>query len=412
MNSTLKKCFIVLAGLLVFGMAIHAQTPSARYEITAPPEAAQAYSAEMEQRFDAYNAVFRFDPDVLASPFRVRIFTDKNEYDSYVESRLGRTQEGAVYLHYSDREKRELVIHRGSDEEKNALNHQAFIQFIRAFVPNPPEWIRDGFAAYFSALTFDEATKTLVFKENLSWLETAKRDALQPEAILLAGVAGGVDGAADSADGTPGAAGAVDDADDGAGGLSAVSRTASSWALVSFFMADTNSGYYRALTDSFMLLDPAAGAGDNAAAIHKRIVLFNSVEGLTNDYNEFLAGKTTFAELVEEGQKQYRAKNYAAAGDFFRAASDRKSNDYIPWYYLGLIAYAEKKFSEAEAFYKTALDGTAGQNAAAATVQYARGVNAAAEGKKAEAAAFLREAAALDSARFKAKCDELLGKLE
>ena len=375
MISTMKKILIAFAIIVIPGMVLSAQLRSAHYEVIAPGGSADLYSAEMEQRFAAYNRVFCFDPALLPSPLRVRVFAARGDYDNYVTSKLGETRPGAVYLHYRDPANRELVILQGSEEEGRLVPHQAFIQFLRAFIPDPPVWIREGFAVYFSTLTFDRTRRTMSFEENLAWLETVKRLNVNPQTVLLAETA-------------------------------LPNMQALSWSFVSFYMADRNSAYYRALTDSFTALSSAAAASENTQAVHRRLVLFNSIADLTRDYTAYISGKRTFTELVEEGQRAYTARNFTAAGEFFRRAIEQRSSHYAPYYYLGLIAYEDKKYSEAEEFYQTALN----HGAERALIQYSRGVNAAAAGNRAEAIGFLQEAAA--SERYRDRANDLIQKLQ
>ena len=374
------KTLFFCALLLSLGTVLGAQIKTAHYEIIIPDGSNDVYAAEMEQRFTEYNRVFHFDPALLSSPLKVRVFTDKNEYDNYVVAALGNLRPGAVYLHYKNPASRELVIHRGSAETETLVPHQAFIQFLRSFIADPPPWLREGFAVYFNTLKFDRAKGVLVYEENLSWLETAKRGSFSPGIVLQSGVA-------------------------------FPNIQAFSWAMVSFFLADKSSEYYRSLTDSFTALSPNASAEENAQAMYRRLVLFNSIAELTRDYSAYIANKKTFTELVEEGQKAYGAKNYAAAEESFHKAIKLRNSHYAPYYYLGLLAYERKNYNGAETFYKTALDA-ATPGTERAMIQYARGVNAAAAGKKAEAITFLEEAANIDSAKYKVRSDDLIRKLQ
>ena len=371
------QCLFFFAALLSLGTALSAQVKTAHYEIIIPAGSSDVYSAEMELRFTEFNKVFRFNPALLDSPLKVRVFTDKGEYDSYITTALGSARPGAVYLHYRNPASRELVIHRESAEEGSLVPHQAFIQFLRAFIPDPPPWLREGFAAYFNTLKFDRAKGTLAYEENLSWLETAKRSSFNPESVLQSGV-------------------------------SFPNIQAFSWAMVSFFMTNKTSDYYRSLTDSLMVLSPGASAEENARLMYNRLVLFNPIAEMTKDYNTYIGAKKTFVELVEDGQRAYGAKNYSSAEELFHKAAELRNTHYAPYYYLGLLAYEDKKYNNAEEFYKTAL-GYGGERA---MIQYARGVNAAAAGKKAEAIVFLEEAATADSARYRARSDDLIKKLQ
>jgi len=88
MERTVKQLFFFVV-LLSMAIALSAQIRTAHYEIIVPEGTGDVYSSEMEQRFTEYNKVFRFDSSLLASPLKVRVFTDKNEYDSYVVSLVG-----------------------------------------------------------------------------------------------------------------------------------------------------------------------------------------------------------------------------------------------------------------------------------------------------------------------------------
>ncbi|MDR2471387.1 MAG: tetratricopeptide repeat protein [Treponema sp.] len=383
----MKKFCLTALLIPALGVLLSAQLRSAHYEIIVPAGSADgpAYQAEMEQRFSRYSDVFRFDPALLPAPLRVRVFTSQGEYDAYVTGKLGGPRPGAVYLHYNNPAGRELVIHRGSPGEGAIVPHQAFIQYLRAFVPNPPSWLREGFAVYFTTLVWDRdrgtpgSQGTLAYEENLIWLETVKRQAINPETVFLAD----------------------------RGDASLPQMQALSWSLVSFLMADPGGPYHRSLTDGLMVLKNTAGAEENARAFYNRLSLFSPPADFIRDYNAYIAGKKTFVELVEEGQRAYGAKNLSEAEALFRRALEMKSGHHAPCYYLGLVAYENKNYTGAETFYKTALD----LGAERGLVQYARGVNAAASGKTAEAVAFLEEAAAADSAKYKARCDDLIKKL-
>jgi tetratricopeptide (TPR) repeat protein len=346
---------------------------------------------ELELRFEVYNRLFGFDAAALDAPLRVRAFRDKADYDAYILDRLGKTVNGAIYLHYNQKDRRELVIHRGSPEEAAALPYQAFVQFLRAFVANPPAWIRDGFAVFFSSLRYDPETDKLDYTENLTWLKAVKNlgdKAPSLESVLLA-----------DSRGIP----------DHFQGLA--------WSVVSFFLNSgelnsdkLNNGedlYSRTLTEIFMTLDPAASAQVNAEAVMRRIDIRTDAETLRRDYLSYLAARKTFAELLKEGQAAYARKDPAAA-IIFREAENLNPAHYAPCYYLGLLAYEGKEYGEAEQYYRAALQ----YGADPALVNFARGLNAAMAGLKTEAAAFLEDAAKASPTRYRRRVDDMLVKLK
>ncbi|MDR2629871.1 MAG: hypothetical protein LBC60_03000 [Spirochaetaceae bacterium] len=342
---------------------------------------ADTLARELEQRFNEYNRLFHFDKQKLKNPLVVRAFENRETYNAYVSFRLGKTREGAVYLHYNQPEKRELVILRDSAGESWMLAHQAFIQFFRAFIPSPPAWMQEGFAIYFNTLGFDRTTEKLTYEENLSWLDEIKHlgSSIPPlEAIFLADTRG---------------------IPENFQGLS--------WALVSFLLNSGNPDHFRSLIESFILLSDSAPAALNAESVMKRITLWTDSSTLQKDYQKYLADRKTFGELLEEGQKAYGLKDYIGAELSFLKAIDQRPSHYAPYYYLGLLAYEEKKYELAEGYYRSALQYGADE----ALLQYARGLNAAALGRNAEAIEYLQEAARLSPPRYKERVEHLIFRL-
>jgi tetratricopeptide (TPR) repeat protein len=360
---------------------------------------AAALVKEMELRLGVYNRLFHFDPAAITDALHVRSFGDKETYDEYVLARLGEIPEGAVYIHYSQPERRELIIHRGSYWEKSLMAHQAFIQYLHAFIPNPPRWIRDGFAIYFSTLEMDEDSGTLQFEENLAWLDTVK--ALGPQApdipsVLLADSSAQADAYA---------------AAQAEGGTAVPIETgvfqSTAWALVSFFLNSKNDDYFRALAEMFMVLSPVASAEENARAAMKRLTLWTDTETLTEDYRNYLRSRKTFTGLITAGQEAYAVKDRLTAEMYFIEALDQRTNHFVPYYYLGLLAFEDNDHERAESLYHSALQYGADEP----LVRYALGLNAASAGKTAEAIRWLEQAVQADPVRYKEKAGRIISQL-
>ncbi|MDR2478698.1 MAG: tetratricopeptide repeat protein [Treponema sp.] len=376
-----KLCICLFAAAAVFASAQTADPPvpalrTEHFEVSGDTGTEDRIAREMEYRFELYNQMFRFDPQTADLPLRVRVFGKQGDYDGYVISRLGEPRPGAVYLHYAGAGRRELVINSGSADEVRALSYQAFIQYLRAFIPNPPAWIREGFAVFFSTLAFDE-TGEPAYEENLAWLDTVKgmKDLPAPGAVMMADVLG---------------------MPNDFQGLA--------WSVVSFFLNYEKRDYLRTLTDSFMLLSGTQSAAENAEAVMKRIFLWNNMDDLTAGYLEYLASRKSFSELVAEGQQTYSQGKRDEAKRAFTAARDQNPSHYAPCYYLGLLAYDSGEHDAAEQHYRSAL----GLGADEALVLYALGLNAAAAGRYGEARDFLRQAAAAAPARYKQKAESLI----
>jgi hypothetical protein len=379
-----KLTYVIAALILPFSLSaqISGETTvrTAHYEVVSDMGDGETLAEEMENRFTVYNRLFRFDPSTAALPLRVRAFRSKETYDAYVASRLGTSRSGAVYLHYNQNERRELVINRGSADEWHNLPYQAFVQFIRSFIPFPPSWIREGFAIYFSTVGFSESG-TVSYEENLSWLETVKalgENAPGLEAVFRADERGIPE-----------------------------NFQCVSWAVVSFFLNSGRDDYFRSLTDSFMVLSGAKTAAENADTVLKRITLWNSLEDIEKEYRSYIASRKTFAELLDEGQKAYAARDPEMAELSFIFAMNQKPGHHAPYYYLGLLAYESGNYEEAEEYYLLSLQHGADQ----ALVSYARGINAASAGKNREAIAFLEQAASAAPARYRERAESLIARL-
>ena len=373
------------------------------YSITADAYAGASVSLlliEMESRFDVYNTLFRFDPSLLPSPLKVRVFGNKEAYDQYVTEHLGFTRAGAVYLHYSQAERRELVIHREATllTEAPMLAHQAFIQYLRAFIPNPPSWMLEGFAIYFSTLNFDPPL-ALLYEENLLWLESVKKLGNRlpsPEALFLADISG-------FPSGIP--SGYSPEARTGPSAEIPEDFQISSWALVSFLL---NSGldYFRTLTESFMLLSPTADAAENSLVVMNRFSRWNGFN-IDVDFKSYLESRRTYRELMDDGLGAYSIGDMMNAEFSFMAAKEQHPAEFAPYYYLGLLSYEGKDYETAEQYYLASLERGADE----ALISYALGINAAAAGRFREAAGFLEKAATLDPARYLIRANDLIRKM-
>jgi hypothetical protein len=381
-------CIFILMGLcmsMIFAQTANVNTVThGYYEVTSDMGAADAslLAREMNLMFETFIELFRFDTKNIPGSFKVTAFASQETYNNYVFSKLNRIREGAIYLHYTNPERRELIVHRVNGVSPKILAHQAFIQFIRGFVPNPPSWMRDGFAIYFSNLTYDKAKDVMNYEENLAWLETVKSwgtNAPSIESILMADI-----------NGIPN------------------NFQPASWALVSFLMNNDHEEYRRLLFESFMMLSPKASASENTLAIMQRISSWANTENLQQDYETYFAARKTFAGYIEEGRLAYDAKNSVTAEKCFLEALKMRPDHYAPYYYLGLLAYEAKNYAAAEKYYRSALQYGADQ----ALLQYAMGLNALSANRPVDARIFLRQAAALSPERYSARAEELLRRIE
>lgn len=380
---------LALVGALAFGQeaSVAASLGTGdRYEVYSERGAddAKTIAAALDVYYGLFDAVFHFDGNWSGRKLRVRMTADKDSFDSYLQGALGSTRDDVVYLHYSRPERCELVLFpKDGGVFDRSFAHQAFVQYLRAYVPNPPVWLREGFAIFFESARYDPAVKSISFGENLAWLETVKAmgSALPSvQDILLAG----------------------DDRN-----LAPEKLYPASWAFVSFLANAQQEAYHRFLWEAILLLDPAADAAANSLAVAERGQALVKADQAEKDFLAYLGQRKTFAELVDQGRSEYASKDYVAAEQSFIAAAELRNDHYAPHYYLGLLAYARGEYALAETHYRTALQ----MGAEEAVVDYALGVNAAADGRSVDAVTYLEKAKELAPARYASRVDDLVKRL-
>jgi hypothetical protein len=370
----LKKVFIFSYILAAAIASVHAADSTAHYEIISDTGTGDQTGRRLEALFEVFNRVFMFDPARGALPLRVRVFSDTRNYANYIRFAPAETAPGTLYLHYAQSDRRELVIDLSETGAANSLAWQAFIQYLKAFITRPPLWIQKGFASFFSALSFAEDGK-LLYEENLDWLQIVKnmnnRTPLQD--IFLA----------ESVE---------------------PEFTSLACSLVSFFMNGGNEEYTRSFTDSLMTLTNENTQAQNSSAMMRRLLLGHGMEKMTRDYEQYIYSRKSFAQLIVEGQSAYSSGDMTGAELLFRAAMEIKSSNYIPYYYLGLLAYGAGKADLAREFYLESVD----KGADAALAYYALGLNAASASKANDAVEYLRRAAHEAPARYGEKTKKLI----
>ena len=397
----IRRVFLAQALLLAFAGAAGLAAAEERFEIIL--EAAdgmadgqslrRSLAAQLEGRFDEFNRIFRFDPERLEGPLAVRAFGERLAYESHVEALSGRpAASGATYLHFEDPALRELAVDLSGDWDREGiaeggaeggigeLSFQAFAQFLRAFVPNPPEWIFAGFGARFAALSID-GNGVASLEESQAWLESVKAMPLLPEPFEIM-----AEGARDRLENFVGLA----------------------WSLASFFLNHTDGSYLRSLGESLAALESAAGAEENAAIALARIAMWHDPGTIARSHRAYLDSRETFAELIELGRAERSAGRTAEARAAFRRAAEMRPEHYAGPYYLGLVAYDE---GDAEAAHDHYLAAHA-LGADPELVAFALALNAAAAGWLDDAVELLRAAASLAPDRFGARAEDVMERIQ
>ncbi|OHD19813.1 MAG: hypothetical protein A2Y38_23220 [Spirochaetes bacterium GWB1_59_5] len=367
-----------------------ASASSRRYAVwsDAGKDDAVALAATLDGLFGVYNEYFRFDEGSLKAPLTVRKFSAKASFDTYLNKVIGETKDDFVYLHYPTVERSELVIFakEGADDFDASLAHQAFVQFLKAFVPEPPLWIREGFAVFFERAKLDQNTGIVAYAENQSWLETIKLLKSQSRLYSVSDLM-------------------LLSSEEARTGLDVFYPQ--SWALVSFFINSPDRRYNRFVWDAIGRLAPDATLEQNQNTVRDFFLKWHGQEAAESDFLSYLEGQKTFAELVTSGVRSYGDKDLETAFKSFSQALLKNSSSYIPHYYLGLIAYARGDYALAEEYYRKAL----ALGSDAPITNYALGINAYASRRFDEAKAFLQKASDGDPAKYQAKAGEIITRI-
>ena len=173
------KRFVVLVLSLALPVGLGAQAlvryDSEHYRVTT--DVSNSFAGEianrMEAAYDMFGDVFHLEP---SARLRVTVFAAKHSFDAYLAGIIDETRQDFVYIHYADAEKSELVgfVTDSADAFNASLLHQGCIQFLKASVPHPPVWLREGTATYLEKSTFSDREGRYVFKPNLAWLPALK----------------------------------------------------------------------------------------------------------------------------------------------------------------------------------------------------------------------------------------------
>ncbi len=377
----------VFTGVLLFAAAVPvsaqstepalAPIQSQRYVLYYTPGVSNPENlpAMCESYFDTFNNIFRFSPDGPGFPYTVRAFASPEEYGQYAFSKTGtQTNSTAAYIRYSRPEKSEVIFVQGSP----MLPRQLLAQYLYSFSEAPAPWLTGGFSLYTENLAWTKEKGVYAAKQENPWLETAKKLALDPSISLNA----------------------VQILEAEAGTYPADRLYPQAWLLVSFLMETPDPGTGRLLWDGI-----AQGARREDFLGYMKTWL--QPEQLNEQFRSFVSSLKTTGELTAEAVSLYNAGDDGKAAALFTDILQSSPDDPAACYYMGLIAYRNARYAEAETWYKKA----ARNGADAALVNWALGLSAYSDKRYTEAKNYLNEAKKLDGEQYGRRADELVAQI-
>ena len=165
-----------------------------------------------------------------------------------------------------------------------------------------------------------------------------------------------------------------------------------SWGMISFLLNYPKSLYNRVIWDTIRSLDGNHSRFDNEMEA-KKIFDWVNINRYSKDFYNYINTLYTFPDLVEKGITLFNNKNYEDSKRNFIKAISLEDENFIPYYYLGLVNYNLKDHAMAEFYYNSAiqLDGDK------ALCYYALGINSFAENNLQESSDYLIQAGEIDN---------------
>ena len=358
-----KISFVVLisifTGSLLFGQSLQmADSTYYRIYTDTDKKTAEDIVSVMDSYLLLFNKYLHFDTAKLPGKLKIRLYSTKSDFDSYLKNTVSKTAESYVLLQYRDPSKNELVAYITSDLDKMRKDfiHYGFIQFMKAYIYYPPLWLMNGFAVYFENSSYSLEEGTVTFKENLDWVPTLKKaitdgTTIPIDRLLLA------------------------DIPDITDKLSVF--YSQSWGMIDFLLSSSYIDYNRVLWDSLSSLNKTATADENEAAVISSAFTWINKETFAADFISYVKSVHTFSDLIALGTDAYSKKEYEQAQQYFAEAIEKDSSREIPYYYLGLTNYALSDYTTAEDYYHTSLKYSSDKD----RVFYALAVNAYADSR-------------------------------
>jgi tetratricopeptide (TPR) repeat protein len=179
------------------------------------------------------------------------------------------------------------------------------------------------------------------------------------------------------------------------------------WGLISFLLNSEKREYNRFIWDALSLLKPGATLEENSQAVLKHFTTWFTEEQFKTDFTEYIKSLKTYNELITEGVEYYTKQEWSKASENLEKATVLQPDDYVAYYYLGLIYYEQKEYTKAEEFYSQAFH----LGAETGLTNYALGVNAFANNQFDKANSYLQEAKKANPGIYSSKVDPLLERI-
>ncbi len=298
---------------------------------------ARNISLQLEAMYTFFNQYFRFPEKSSGLPLKVTILNSKPEFDAYLRPIIQRQYNGYVYLHYGVESRNELVGFVSNLQEVTvSLVQQAFQQYLKHHIKNPPLWISEGFGGYIRDAQFDAQTQQINFVEKSETAESIQISldenvnySLLPMNTVLSMTRESL-----AANNT--------------------SFYTTIWALFSYLLNDAPPHHSRILWDSIAYLSSSASAADNLNKLGERVYSWIDYSSLDRNILAYVQNYETPYTLLGKGQSLMQENKYAEAEEIFKRVTEIQPSGVGGYYYLGYANYHQGKYDSAIVFYEQA----------------------------------------------------------
>jgi tetratricopeptide (TPR) repeat protein len=386
MKKIIILAIVMLFALPIFGQSFEAVGTYYAVKSDISQEHANLTLNILESAIKHFNDVYRLPLDEAPGTFSVRIYSNAEAMEEAVDKIIDVDATSFVLLQYSDPAKNKLFgWYDGNDDAYyTSLLHHGAVHFLKTMVPNAPVFLTKATSIYFEGFSVG-SNGTVTATKSLRWLPKAKSyvENISPEklnAILQADESLVLD----------------------------EEYYALSWSLVYFFINTDKKDYNRFFWDALSSLDSSKSYAENLASMNREAANYLTPEKFYKDYSDYITQLKTTSELVQSGISLYSQQQMDRASADFLEALVRRPDYYLPYYYLGLIAYSESDYSMADFYYKSALEFGSNE----AVTKYALGLSAFSDDRIDEAIEYLNEVLELDPENYTEKVQTVLTRME
>lgn len=366
---------------------------SAHYEVeasvTLPAADVEALVHKLEADYTLFNEMFTSPSQRPESLLHVKIYASKEEFNQALAAQKVYNRNNYIYFYYGDPAQNVLIIYplKNEAEERAQLARHSFFSYAFDSTPTLPAWLREGLALYYESLIYEE-DGTAIVPYNHLYLDDLKKAAAEGplnlrELMMLTDESGKFE------------KGQFE------------KNLLYSWGIVNYFMFSDNESDRMIIGQAVALASKENSQTENSQAVMDFI--FSKKPDLETAFANFLESQMGYIETLNAMRTAYLERNFERAKSYAETALQTKPEAYLPVYYLGLIAFENKNYEEAKAYYQNASE----LGAPKPLIDFAMGyVYYYGEKNYSEAAAAFRRAKTEDAARYGQKVDMLLQILE